>query len=59
MLKIFICSFFFVTHVNCKLHSTFFVKWKHNLFRNIKWPKKWIINPYELEPYEVEYFIGI
>lgn len=47
------------TFVNCKLHNVFCVKWKHNVFRNIKLPKKWIINPYELEPYEVEYFIGI
>ena len=49
MLKL-VGIFILATFVNCKLH---------NVFRNIKWPKKWIINPYELEPYEVEYFIGI
>lgn len=58
MLKL-VGIFILATFVNCKLHNVFCVKWKHNVFRNIKWPKKWIINPYELEPYEVEYFIGI
>jgi len=58
MLKLF-GIFILATFVNCKLHNVFCVKWKHHVFRNIKWPKKWTITPYELEPYEVEYFIGI
>ena len=58
MLKL-VGIFILAIFVNCKLHNVFCVKWKHNVFRNIKFHKKWIINPYELEPYEVEYFIGI
>ena len=58
MLKL-VGIFILATFVNCKLHNMFFVKWKHNIFHKIKWPKKWFIIPSELEPYEVEYFIGI